>query len=784
MKGRAASVMENAVKLYTKKIAFRTLFALLCALMLVLSVAFMTTLSVSAADNSIIACTTASVNFRTGPGTGYSSTKVISSKTTVTVVDKSNSGWLKVKLADGSTGYICADYLDILTDCKTTDYLNFRTGPNTSSSIIRTFNIGTKLDILAFSGSSWAKVKAPDGVVGYVCTDYVSYLPYTNPTPSGSALAISEKTRSVARGRTFTLSVTGASGKIVWSSSSKAIASVTEAGKVKGVAPGTATISAVDQTTKKMVSCRVTVIKTDYRFIYFDVTSKTLEKNQSFTIKGRTEPEGGKYTLTSSDTKVATVTSKGVVKGLSAGKATITASDSTGMITRKCFVTVLPDGDIALSAQSISVDAGSNKKLTVTKTDPAITVSWSSSNMKVAAVRNGVVSGLSAGTAVITASDQTGKITAKCKVTVNSVSSGSVSLSRYSVKTTAGKTVYIRGYNGSKWVSSDSKVASVWDGFIETKNPGKAAISYVNSSGQRAICIVTVTDPAPVKFSYSTPNSATLSSKITLVAITDKKRTGVYFTVNDGNNPTNIQATSKTAEGNTYIWKGTYTAKKSGVFTVKTYAKYGNAWSTCNDGVCDIYITAKSDPTQVGLSKLRANDEVIKFIGDKEGYVADITYDYLAGYLPTLGHGVVVWEGEAFYDHVTRGEAFAWLVKTVNSNGFTKTVNNFLINNGLKFNQQQFDALVSFSYNCGTGWSYGSDLSRILINSTNKNLNNVNRSALITEMLSYHHAGGVCYYGLLYRRADELEMFLYNDYAPDGRSNKYKFPNPKCVSFP
>ena len=65
-----------------------------------------------------------------------------------------------------------------------------------------------------------------------------------------------------------------------------------------------------------------------------------------------------------------------------------------------------------------------------------------------------------------------------------------------------------------------------------------------------------------------------------------------------------------------------------------------------------------------------------------------------------------------------------------------------------------------------------------------RDLNNVNKNALIRELLSYHHAGGNCYYGLLYRRADELEMFLYGDYAVDGRSNKYRFPNPSCISFP
>ena len=54
-----------------------------------------------------------------------------------------------------------------------------------------------------------------------------------------------------------------------------------------------------------------------------------------------------------------------------------------------------------------------------------------------------------------------------------------------------------------------------------------------------------------------------------------------------------------------------------------------------------------------------------------------------------------------------------------------------------------------------------------------RNLNLVNKNAVIGELIQWHHAGGQCVWGLLYRRIDELEVFFYGDYIRDGSSNKY-----------
>ncbi len=873
---------RSILSFFSGKNKVKKIIAAACTAAVALSAIPMLSVSVSA-QTIINAKTTDYLNLRSGAGINYSVLKIIPKNTTLTVIDKSNDQWIKVKLSDGTTGYCSASYLNITTDGQTTDYLNIRRTPSIGGTVIKTLSPKTKLDIVSFSGEKWAKVIASDGTTGYVCTDYVDYISNSsaavkssqssgsasaktsNNSSASSSVKLSLSTKNLAVGNNFNLTATGNKGTIVWSTNNGKVATVNSSGNVKGVSAGDVTIRATDSKTGSSAVCKVKVVKTDYNTIKISENRKTVLEGNTFTLKATTNPAGGKVYFRSDDTSVATVDSKGKVTAKGAGTIWVTAHDSTGVVTSSCRLTVNSVSKISLSQSSITVYSGYSSRLYATVQPSNLKVMWTSSNLSVAGVNNGLVSGLMPGTAVITAKDSTGKVRAKCNVTVLSSSSGNVSLSRYSATTTAGKTIYIKGYNGYRWETSDSDIATVWDGFIETKKAGNVAISCVDSYGNRAVCSVKVTDAAPVKFAYSSPNSATINSDVELIAITDKTRTKVYFTVNINGSVLKLNATKKIADGNTYVWKAVYRTTKAGDFTVKAYSYKNGLWETCADGKTDVYVTSKTNSTATGLSRLRASDEVVKYIGLKEGFVSGVTYDTLANNIPTLGHGYVVWEGQCFYDNLTRNEAYALLVKAVNEEVYSTRVNDMLIGNNIRFNQQQFDALVSFSYNLGTGWTYSSDLKDILLNSygyvssdtsmtgrvtskdglnlrssasisssvidvlsynesvtivnaqkynnvwykvrtssgktgycsstylnvsasssstIGRDLNYVNRNALINELLAYHHAGGVCYYGLLYRRADELEMFLYNDYTADGRDNNHNFPNPYCISFP
>ena len=149
--------------------------------------------------------TTEYVNFRTGPGTNYSSKGVISLGTTVTVTDTSNSQWYAVRLSDGSTGYIFAQYLKLTGNtsaatpaptatpapsdpanektAKTTEYVNFRSGPGTNYSSKAVIPSGTAITVTDTSNSQWYAVRLANGSTGYIFAQYIKI----TSTPSATA---------------------------------------------------------------------------------------------------------------------------------------------------------------------------------------------------------------------------------------------------------------------------------------------------------------------------------------------------------------------------------------------------------------------------------------------------------------------------------------------------------------------------------------------------------------------------------------------------------------------
>ena len=117
-------------------------------------------------------------------------------------------------------------------------------------------------------------------------------------------------------GQTYNLKVSGTKKTPQWSSSNKKIVSVTKKGVIKGLKKGTATITA--KIGKKKYKCKVTVEAPK-----LSSTKKTVTAGTSFALK----LNGTKRTVKwyTSNKKIATVSSKGVVKTLKAGSVKITA---------------------------------------------------------------------------------------------------------------------------------------------------------------------------------------------------------------------------------------------------------------------------------------------------------------------------------------------------------------------------------------------------------------------------------------------------------------------------
>ena len=79
------------------------------------------------------------------------------------------------------------------------------------------------------------------------------------------------------------------------------------------------------------------------------------------------------------------------------------------------------------------------------------------------------------------------------------------------------------------------------------------------------------------------------------------------------------------------------------------------------------------------------------------------------------------------------------------------------------FNQNEFDALVSFAFNCGNG-----NLDGLLKNGRNS------RGQIADDLLLYIHAGGKVLNGLVKRRKKERELFLTPATSPENVSRETK----------
>src|SRR5881409_2775585 len=125
-------------------------------------------------------------------------------------------------------------------------------------------------------------------------------------------------------------------------------------------------------------------------------------------------PLGGRtVTWSSSNPAVATVNGAGQATGVAVGAATLTATSEGKSGTAALTVTNVPVASVTVSPATASVPAGQGVQLTATLKDAngntltGRTVTWSSSNTAVATVSgSGLVSGVVAGSATITATSE------------------------------------------------------------------------------------------------------------------------------------------------------------------------------------------------------------------------------------------------------------------------------------------------------------------------------------------------------------------------------------------
>ena len=149
---------------------------------------------------------------------------------------------------------------------------------------------------------------------------------------------------------------------------------------------------------------------------------------------------------------------------------------------------------ISLSKTSLTLSVGDIAGIKLNNAD-ASKVKWSSSNKDVASVTIGIVKGVKAGKATVTATYNNKKYTCAVTVKAKAQAASKISLSKTSITMTVGdiKGVKLNNADASKvnWSSSDKKIVTVAMGLIKAKKAGKATVT-AKYNNKKYTCTVTV----------------------------------------------------------------------------------------------------------------------------------------------------------------------------------------------------------------------------------------------------------------------------------------------------
>jgi uncharacterized protein YjdB len=379
---------------------------------------------------------------------------------------------------------------------------------------------------------------------------------------------------------------------VLWFTNNASVATVTSTGLVTAHAPGNATITATSE--GKSATTAVTVNPRGPNAVIVTPAQLVVQEGSTATLTVQVldnlgaEIPNSVVTFTTSDASVATVSAAGVVTGVIPGKVTISATSGGKTGTADVTVTPTPVASVVVSPAQPSIVVGRTINLTaeaLSATGQVLTgrtVMWSSSTPSIADVSSsGVVTGVSAGSAVIFASID--GVLGWTNVDVIAVPVATVTVSPATTSVPMGQTsqltAELRDASGNiltgravSWSSSQSAIATVnGAGVVSGVSAGTATIT-ATSEGQVGTATVTVVAPG-VRTVTITPSSATISPLGGTVALTATVRDPSGAIINASVTWTTNNALIATVTSN-----GTVTGHLPGTATIT--AKSGSATAT------------------------------------------------------------------------------------------------------------------------------------------------------------------------------------------------------------
>lgn len=445
-------------------------------------------------------------------------------------------------------------------------------------------------------------------------------------TPNPLGMSVGQKTQLTATLRdSIGNTVTGRA--VAWTSSNTSVATVSDSGVVTAVAAGTTTITATSE--GKSGTTAVTVSNFAVGSVSVQPQNNSIDQGSSVQLSVTVKDVNGSVvtnrvvTWTSSNTSVATVSQAGLVTGVSAGTATITATSegvagSTGVTVKD------PVASVTVQPTSTTIAAGQTTTLTATTKDASgtvltgQTVTWTTSDANVATVSaSGVVTGIGAGTATITATS--GGKTGTATVTVTPAAVGSVTVQPSSASVTVGQsttlTATVKDVNGNvvtrtvSWSSSNTSVATVTQAGVVTGVASGTATITATADGVSGTASVSVS-LVPVATVTVQPSTATISvgQTVTLSATTKDANGNVLTgrTVTWSSSNTSIATVSST---------GVVTGVAAGTATITATSEGKTGTSTVTVTSTPVgSVTVSPSSTSVAVGKTVQLTAVVKDI--------------------------------------------------------------------------------------------------------------------------------------------------------------------------
>lgn len=337
--------------------------------------------------------------------------------------------------------------------------------------------------------------------------------------------------------RSLTVRVLGPSGEtlggmpVFWSTQDPQVATVTDAGIVTAVAPGTTQLAASRGGKSALVT--VTVVGLPIGLVRVSPATASVLVGASTTLAAEVRDAGGgvvsgvSVTWASANNAIATVGDDGRVTGVSPGSVAISASVSGVSGSALITVGAVPVSSVVVTPAVDSVMVGQSVQLSATTRDSAgailtgRSVSWTSSAPATASVSStGLVTGLVAGTVTITAHSE-GK-TGTAQVVVGLVPVNQVTIIPSSATLAVGATsaliAQLTDASGAllsgrpvTWSSNAPQIVAVSSsGVVTGVSVGQAQIT-ATAEGKSATAFVDVV-PLPVASVSVTPASATIAA--------------------------------------------------------------------------------------------------------------------------------------------------------------------------------------------------------------------------------------------------------------------------------